>query len=672
MSFDFDVLRGHKKAAELQALIEIIRKDSMRPFPHQVEAVEFFSENTNLSSVPACLEKRREAPDDLFIHLNHAAGLGKTLTCILCVAQLRLQRELRPPPVPFRALISCPIAVEHQWRDEIVKWMKVDEASLCCIQTADDLNKLETLDQYQVIIIRHGLVASFFQSSYEKKRKRKRGRWILTWHRKPDEQLSLLFQTLYDLLIVDEAHEFRNPSNIGCLSHQELSRQCKRRIACTATPICNSPQDGVGMSRCIDSSPVQLQSLDAWCPTRDIRKLSRETARIFRKRVHYRDASVITLPEKKEHEINFHPKFSLSKINAYNKLLCQARTIFAQMKKHNIQTRFSYQAHAEILGCFIKMDKMIISPYLYDKKLEDVLGDEALLAKIIKKGSAYLKILSTLVGKLRGDGHSHIVMVAMHVQILHIAMLYLKEKDESSPFEFVGTYTGADSSDVRSDACKQFLSSASGLLGLSCAAGGVGLNLVPQPSCMIFLQQSYNPKQLEQAKQRIHRIGCTKPVEFYHIVARGSICWAQRQLFDFKNDLADAILRGTCDHAEHPTHSEQGMGTQPEEVEERQPIDDDVSSWKSCERLSEIAVLMDVNGVLDPDLKEGLQDSIDSDSDADQEIVRIEREELAQIPQKVDVKKMQASAQMHNSTRRTNERKDMKSLYDSTDEEGDK
>jgi len=81
--------------------------------------------------------------------------------------------------------------------------------------------------------------------------------------------------------------------------------------------------------------------------------------------------------------------------------------------------------------------------------------------------------------------------------------------------------------------CKLFL--------ISLKAGGVGLNLTAADYVFI-LDPWWNPAVEAQAVDRAHRIGQTRPVFAYRLIARGTVEEKILELQEGKRELADAIL----------------------------------------------------------------------------------------------------------------------------------
>ena len=87
----------------------------------------------------------------------------------------------------------------------------------------------------------------------------------------------------------------------------------------------------------------------------------------------------------------------------------------------------------------------------------------------------------------------------------------------------------------------QFQAGAAPIFLVSLKAGGVGLNLTAADT-VIHLDPWWNPAVEQQASARAHRIGQTRPVTVYRLVAAGSIEERLLALQARKAALADAVL----------------------------------------------------------------------------------------------------------------------------------
>ncbi|KLT40120.1 hypothetical protein CC85DRAFT_250000 [Cutaneotrichosporon oleaginosum] len=85
---------------------------------------------------------------------------------------------------------------------------------------------------------------------------------------------------------------------------------------------------------------------------------------------------------------------------------------------------------------------------------------------------------------------------------------------------------------------------------LSTRAGGLGINLTAADTC-IFFEHDWNPSNDAQAMDRAHRVGQTKQVTVYRLIARGTIDERIVQLSRAKKDVQDIVVgnKGIADMA---------------------------------------------------------------------------------------------------------------------------
>jgi SNF2 family DNA or RNA helicase len=79
---------------------------------------------------------------------------------------------------------------------------------------------------------------------------------------------------------------------------------------------------------------------------------------------------------------------------------------------------------------------------------------------------------------------------------------------------------------------------------ISLRAGGLGLNLTAA-NYVIHLDPWWNPAVEDQASDRAHRIGQTRPVTIYRFITRNTIEEKILDLHQQKRDLAHSLLEGT-------------------------------------------------------------------------------------------------------------------------------
>ena len=143
-----------------------------------------------------------------------------------------------------------------------------------------------------------------------------------------------------------------------------------------------------------------------------------------------------------------------------------------------------------------------------------------------------------LVEELRATGHralvfsqftDHLGLVREALSARGISIIYL---DGSTPL------------DERARAVESFQRGEGDLFLISLKAGGTGLNLTAADH-VIHLDPWWNPAVEDQATDRAHRIGQSRPVTVIRLIAQGTIEEAVLALHAEKRELAEGLLEGT-------------------------------------------------------------------------------------------------------------------------------
>ena len=150
--------------------------------------------------------------------------------------------------------------------------------------------------------------------------------------------------------------------------------------------------------------------------------------------------------------------------------------------------------------------------------------------------SSKMQAFLELVDNLTGNSHralvfsqftSHLALAREELDKRHIAYLYL---DGSTPAA------------ERTRLVKQYQTDDTPLFLISLKAGGLGLNLTAA-DYVIHLDPWWNPAIEDQASDRAHRIGQTRPVTVYRLIAAGTIEDKILRLHNLKRNMADALLQ---------------------------------------------------------------------------------------------------------------------------------
>ncbi len=159
----------------------------------------------------------------------------------------------------------------------------------------------------------------------------------------------------------------------------------------------------------------------------------------------------------------------------------------------------------------------------------------ALIAPEFRLPSAKLTELIRLCHELKENRHRALVFS----QFTDFLALVRKAFDENAiSYQYLD---GATAPKAREAAVDAFQGGAGDVFLLSLKAGGVGLNLTAA-DYVIHLDPWWNPAVEQQATDRAHRIGQTRPVTVYKLVVKGSIEEQILALHGSKRELADSVL----------------------------------------------------------------------------------------------------------------------------------
>ncbi len=151
--------------------------------------------------------------------------------------------------------------------------------------------------------------------------------------------------------------------------------------------------------------------------------------------------------------------------------------------------------------------------------------------------SGKITTLMDIVEELRESGHRALVF-SQFVDFLQIIRAALNER--SIHYQYLD---GSTPSAERSRRVKSFQEGEGDLFLISLKAGGVGLNLTGA-DYVIHMDPWWNPAVEDQASDRAHRIGQTRPVTVYRLISRDTIEEKIVALHERKRNLADSLLSG--------------------------------------------------------------------------------------------------------------------------------
>jgi len=414
-------------------------------------------------------------------------GLGKTVQAIalLLWAKSKHKRKLN--------LVVAPTSVVPNWEREIAKF--APGLKTVVWQGPNRSQRAPELEKADVMITSYALL-------------------------RRDEELLQALDLRY--VILDEAQHIKNPMSQTARSAKKLSSE--RRLALTGTPIENrlselwSIFDFVSpgllgtlktfedrIARPIDRGDMETaQRLRATIKPFIMRRLKRDVAR--------------DLPDKIEQEMIVPLAEAQAKL--YKQVLGQVRkSVLSEVEKKGVS-----KAQIQILVALTRLRQVACDPRLM--KLPDTdFGDDdsgklGALREIIDEaidGGHRVLVFSQFVGML-----NHI-RAALDADGVEYEYLDGSTKDRIERVDRFNAETGAP----------VFL--------ISLKAGGTGLNLTGADT-VIHFDPWWNPAVEDQATDRAHRIGQTKNVNVYKLIAAGTVEEKILELSAKKRELVSNVL----------------------------------------------------------------------------------------------------------------------------------
>ncbi|ROR89226.1 DEAD/DEAH box helicase [Nocardioides aurantiacus] len=149
--------------------------------------------------------------------------------------------------------------------------------------------------------------------------------------------------------------------------------------------------------------------------------------------------------------------------------------------------------------------------------------------------SRKLELLDELLATILAEG-GQVLLFTQYVEMARLLERHLAAAGTPTLFLHGGTPVAARERMVR-----DFQDGQAPVFLLSLKAGGTGLNLT-RADHVVHVDRWWNPAVEDQATDRAHRIGQTRPVQVHRLVTEGTIEERIAELLQRKRSLADAVL----------------------------------------------------------------------------------------------------------------------------------
>ncbi len=408
-------------------------------------------------------------------------GLGKSVQSIAVL----LDRAKKGA-----SLIVAPASIMHNWRNEITRFAP----SLGCYLLHEIIEQREDIIKqagaHDIVITTYGLLPRIGE---------------------------LLQARTWNVLLLDEAHNIKNRDTKS--SKIAMALQGDFRIALTGTPIQNHLGEIWNLFHF--TNPGLLGSFDQF-NQHYITPIERDKDRARQQQLK-RMLQPFLLRRTKSEVLDELP--AKTEIVHYVELSAAERAIYENIRQHAIQSI----EHGELnpiqtLAEITKLRQAACHPRLIEESFA-------------LPSSAKLDSLLEIVSELIDNKHralvfsqftSFLAQAKKLLDSLKIPYLYL---DGQTPIK------------ERARLVEEYQQGDAPLFLISLKAGGTGLNLTAA-DYVIHLDPWWNPAIEDQASDRSHRMGQTRPVTIYKIIASQTIEERILEMHRNKKSLSDSLLEG--------------------------------------------------------------------------------------------------------------------------------
>jgi superfamily II DNA or RNA helicase len=420
-------------------------------------------------------------------------GLGKTVqTLTLLLAVKNEDAKLEGKRKPFKVLIVAPTSVVTNWLREMDKFAPSLRHALW--HGAERKERQDEFEDADVVVTSYALL-------------------------RRDEEI--LKEIDWRYVILDEAQQIKNPMSATARAAKRLKSD--RRLALTGTPIENRLSEIWSIFDFV--SPGLLGPLDKFEErySRPIDAGEKGAAERLRATIHpfilRRTKAEVArdLPEKIE-------------TDQFCELTGEQAALYAAVVKEvraqvmgEVERQGLARSHIQILVGLTRLRQAACDPRLLGLPRE--FGDE---------DSGKLVALRELVQTCIAGGH-RVLVFSQFVSMLTIVKRAMD--DDGVAYEYL------DGSTKDRQRVVEHFQSDDGppIFLISLKAGGSGLNLTAADT-VIHFDPWWNPAVEDQATDRAHRIGQTRVVTTYRLIAKGTIEEKILELAEKKRELVGAVL----------------------------------------------------------------------------------------------------------------------------------
>ena len=411
-------------------------------------------------------------------------GLGKT---VMVLAMLEGRRHSREPGAPRTSLVVVPKSLVYNWMDEAAKFAP----ELRVLDYTGDARAAAQVDQHDLVLTTYGTLR---------------------------RDAPRLVEHEFDYVILDEAQAIKNATTASAKAARLLRGH--HRLALSGTPIENHLGELWSLFEFLNPGFLgpaaafgRVMGPQARPEKADLELIARALRPFILRRT--KEQVAPELPEKSEQTI--HCELEPPQRRFYDEL----RTHYRQTLLASVASKGMGRSKMQVLEALLRLRQAASHIGLVDA---DRSGEP----------SAKFEVLVTRLREIAEEGHKALVFSQFTTLL---GLLRGRLDDEQITYEYLDGRTRDRAERVArfesDEECPVFL--------ISLKAGGVGLNLTAA-DYVFLLDPWWNPAVEAQAIDRAHRIGQSRRVFAYRLIARDTVEEKIAELQETKRELADAIF----------------------------------------------------------------------------------------------------------------------------------
>ncbi|MGE0608810.1 MAG: SNF2-related protein, partial [Pirellulales bacterium] len=396
-------------------------------------------------------------------------GLGKTIQ-VLAMLERRRTRSLSKGEERKPSLVVVPKSLITNWVQEAGRF--APQMKVLDYTGTERAGERDRLDDYDLIVTTYGTLRL---------------------------DVAHLQDRVFDYAILDEAQAIKNSDSLASKASRLI--KADHRLAMTGTPIENHLGELWSLFEFLNpgmlgrSSALKLFTASGKEKQDGALELLAQSLRPYLLR-RTKEQVLKELPEKTEQTLYCDLEPPQRKL--YNELRDHYRALLTK----TIEVKGLKQSKIHVLEALLRLRQAACHPGLLDKKK-------------VNDPSAKLDTLMEQLEEVRAEGHK-VLVFSQFTSLLSIVRKRLDK--EAIVYEYLDGKTTKRQAKV-----DRFQTDPDcGLFLISLKAGGLGLNLTAADYVYI-LDPWWNPAVEAQAVDRAHRIGQTKPVFAYRLIARGTV-----------------------------------------------------------------------------------------------------------------------------------------------------